>query len=503
MFTQIEKIGEPNIVQMLKKSLIEQNNGFLSITDGSHKSLNIPFDWIEIQEEKTSNPDYVKRKYTLHPMRLSEFIKKHTSYIFVKSADAETPLIYVYSNGRYVLKGENDFKGFIKVFIPSDLRNSKQINEIFFDIKTENKYFSFEELNKDENIINFQDGILHLDDMKLYPHDPKILSTIQIPAKYEDVLNAPDEPEKFNEFLLNFVDNDSQSYLLIMETIGLVISNVAGFKTKKSLFLVGEGNTGKSQLKKLAEYLVGEGNYCNTELKNLTERFGTSDIYGKRLVGSNDMNYQKISDMSILKQLTGGDAVRVEFKNRSAFSYIFKGFLWFNCNRLPLFGGDIGSWVYDRIIPVKCPNVIPLNKRDPNLINKLIAEKNSILKIALKALKQLINDNYKFAEPSNAKNVREMYEQENNTLLTFINECCVIIDTDDPRLRAKRKDFYKAYDYWIKMYNNGKGKLTSKDIMQTLENKFGKNYLIKSSGEVYIKKIAIQTEFREECNLNW
>ena len=40
-------------------------------------------------------------------------------------------------------------------------------------------------------------------------------------------------------------------------------------------------------------------------------------------------------------------------------------------NRLPKFGGDDGKWVYDRIMVVDCPNVIPKEQQDKQLLEKM------------------------------------------------------------------------------------------------------------------------------------
>lgn len=57
-------------------------------------------------------------------------------------------------------------------------------------------------------------------------------------------------------------------------------------------------------------------------------------------------------------------------------------------NRLPKFGGDDGEWVYNRIIQVECNNVIPLEKQDKHLLDKLYAERVGIVYKAVMALKQ-------------------------------------------------------------------------------------------------------------------
>jgi hypothetical protein len=36
--------------------------------------------------------------------------------------------------------------------------------------------------------------------------------------------------------------------------------------------------------------------------------------------------------------------------------------------QLPKVGGDDGKWIYDRIMVVECPNVIPKDKQDKNFL---------------------------------------------------------------------------------------------------------------------------------------
>ena len=52
---------------------------------------------------------------------------------------------------------------------------------------------------------------------------------------------------------------------------------------KKALFLVGQGDTGKSQLKSLVERLLGRGNFIGIDLKEIESRFGTWQCMGQGL----------------------------------------------------------------------------------------------------------------------------------------------------------------------------------------------------------------------------
>ena len=58
-------------------------------------------------------------------------------------------------------------------------------------------------------------------------------------------------------YFYSITNGDEMVKQLLMEFIGVCISNVKGWRMKKALFLVGQGDTGKSQLKSLVERLLG------------------------------------------------------------------------------------------------------------------------------------------------------------------------------------------------------------------------------------------------------
>lgn len=455
--------------------------------------------WIKCDETRKRDGT-ISRKYKILPMELADFIKSNLRYVFVKSAASEQPLIYVYTNGYYKFISDDEMKGFIKSFIPYQLRYSKDINEVLYELKTEMNFVEYEDLNNNEDIINFQDGLYNIKTNKLLPHNPDILSTIQIPANYKDIENAPTDAPVFFDYMMTLCNGDVETLELLMQCLGVAISNIYAYRTKKALFLVGQGNTGKSQLKRLAEYLVGYNNISNIDLKKVNDKHGTASLYQKRLAGCNDMSYQRIEDMSIFKQLTGGDAIEIDFKFKNSFNFLFKGFLWFNCNKLPRFGGDTGKWVYERIMPVFCNNVIPKEKQDPMLFDKMLKEKNTILSLAIQELQKVIKNNYHFIEPAKLGEQRVIYEKENNTLLNFIEECCFVKDDTMPSLRLRRSVFKEAYDKYIKMNCNGRGKITTLDMKNLLLTYYDETY-IKSNGIWYMKRILLLPEAKEELGI--
>lgn len=476
------------------------------------KPMKIEFDETGKQILPSSNVPWIEyngKKTVVNPMILSQFLKyknidgnKVFNYLIVKSSDGSNKFkIYVYdvNKGVYFETSSEEFKGYIRDFIPPLLRKRNIVEEVYADLISSDKFITEQQLNNNEDIINFQDGIFNIKTKELTAHSPKYLNTIQIPARYEDIKNASENSPVFDKYMNTLCEDDKQTIDIIMQCMGLAISNIYGYRTKKALFLVGDGNSGKSQIKKLTETFVGIDNVSAIDLKNLNSQFGASAIYGKRLVGSNDMSYASINEMDIFKQATGGDNISIEFKYGGRLNYVYKGFLWFNCNDLPSFGGDKGKWVYDRILPVACNNVIPKEKRDPLIFDKMMLEKNTILKKALRALYTLIQNNFNIEPTEKMKESLEKYEISNNTLLSFIHDYCEVHE-EGLNVKTKRSTFNKCYDAYCRRENNNKGKLGTKAMNTTLEKNFGEHYK-KSNGIWYMDKLAIMPNVQEEFGI--
>jgi len=157
------------------------------------------------------------------------------------------------------------------------------------------------------------------------------------------------------------------------------------------------------------------------------------------------MAFVELPEVNALKQLTGGDELFAEYKGKDSFTFRYNGLIWCNCNRLPYFRSDRGKHVYERFLIVQFPNIIPPEKRDPLLLDKLLAEKDVIASIAVKAFMPTIQDGYKFPESEAMVCAREFYEIENSSLLTFVNECCTRGQGE-----THRADFNRRYFQWCK-----------------------------------------------------
>lgn len=398
---------------------------------------------------------------------LARYIRENLHYIFVRDNANGGVLRYVYGDGCYRLYADEMLRGIIKNYITAfdeNILQMRDVDEVFRQITTDLKFKTYEELNADEDIINFQNGLLRLSDMKLLPHSADVLSTIQIPC---DWLGASKPTPVFDKFMTDLTNSDVEVENLLLEFMGATLSNVKGHRMKKSLFMVGKGDTGKSQLKRLTERLLGNGNFIGIDLKEMESRFGTGNLYNKRLAGSSDMSFLTVGELRIFKQCTGGDSIFAEFKGQNGFEFTYKGLFWFCMNRLPKFGGDDGKWVYDRIMQVNCNNVIPKDKQDKSLLDKMYAERDGIVYKAIMALKQVIQNGYTFTEPQCVENARSIYMADNNTIIAFFNECMQKRPFEKIKDSCTTGRIYKVYKAWCVDNNHGYAK-TAKDFRNEL-----------------------------------
>ncbi|MDU4892223.1 MAG: phage/plasmid primase, P4 family [Clostridium sp.] len=398
---------------------------------------------------------------------LAKHIRETLNYIVVLDHAKNGVQRYIYEEGCYRLYSDDMFKGIIKGYITSyneELLKMSQVEEVFKQIATDLTFIKSHDLNSDENIINFENGLLNLSTMTLEPHNKNVLSTIQLPCQWTD--KATETPI-FDSFMNKLTDGNKAIEDLFLEFMGVCLSNVKGWRLKKALFMVGPGNTGKSVLKSLTEKLLGRGNFIGIDLKEIEARFGTSNIYGKRLAGSSDMSFLSIDELKAFKKCTGGDSLFSEYKGENGFEFTYNGVLWFCMNRLPRFSGDDGQWLYDRIVQVECKNVIPLEEQNKGLIDALYKERQGILKKTIEGLRRIIAAGYRYTEPDCVLNARRRYMIENNTITCFFEECM--------KVRAEKKisddlttgKVYNAYKAWCNDNNHGYHK-TAKEFREGL-----------------------------------
>lgn len=445
-------------------------------------------------------------KYKLSEPIFVDYFRKNIKFFFVCNKEFSDQQMFLYENGVYNLCSPNRAKSVMENMLPLELRTTKNINPLWDGINRVDTFVKYEDCNP-ENYINFKNGLYDIHTGKIQPHTSDIFTTIQIPVKYNpDADYSKYIGGAFDTFINHHLGSDKSQIQLILEFFGLILSNIPAYRYKKALVSVGEGDTGKSQLPKLLRKIIGDENFCSFKLDKLeNSRFEVANLYNKRLGGDPDMSFMRVRELSLFKNLTGGDPISAEFKSRNGFDFIFNGLLWFCANDLPQFGGDKGEHVYNRFCIVRSigkthkkgeQSIDSSVEADPLLLDKMFKESPYIINKALSALKTLI-ENERFSETDKQKQELSEYKKTNSSIAEFFDECIVPRQGDTLQDSVTRARINKTYGLWCK--ENRKYLESKTDLF---------NYILQNGGiegtkdgKIYYKNFTLSAEIKQEFHM--
>lgn len=296
--------------------------------------------------------------------------------------------------------------------------------------------------DKYTGLVNFENYVLDVNNGDLYEHSPKFNFKSYIKANYYTNMNK-NRGETFRGFINQCIEGDEDKGKLLQEICGYVISNF--FNAKKFFVFIGKPHTGKSTLLDLLKEIIGSEYTSAIPLHKLGDRFMTANLFEAKLNISGELNEGELKGLNTIKALTGNDDIIGERKGRDPFVFKNKAKLVFAGNQMPLLKNlDSTSAFFDRIIFVTFNNTIPEHKRDLELKEKMLREKDYIVYWAIKGLKRLIKNNFIFTTCKSSTDFKNKYVEEVNTVISFIQQCC-LLDRNDYRLRIHKKDLYHSY----------------------------------------------------------
>ena len=392
---------------------------------------------------------------------LSDCIISKMPYFIIRNESDDKDFVYLYRDGVYQLSNTATRKAAVRNYLPSFLTTETKLrNTANLIVATNERRKTFSEVDAEENIINFRNGIYSLPDRKLSDHSPQYLSTIQIDAKYNPDTGAPVFMAFMRDLCRDVSGNvDADKMKVLQEFGGYAISNHYGLK--KCLILYSpHGDTGKSQLIGLLSRLIGMDKVANISIQDMNERgsnrFMMGGIVGKRLIANADQKRADVTDSSIFKSLTGGksDSIKTERKGKDAFTYLFKGALVMGCNALPTFTDDKGGHLFDRLLIIPCEHIVPESGRDVGILDKILLERSGIINWFLEGLHRLRDNGFVFSDCTAVEKANELYRAERDTVFRYI--CKYYVITKNPADRVKRSGFNEGYYRFC--YNEGMDK---------------------------------------------
>lgn len=324
------------------------------------------------------------------------------------------------------------------------------------------------EWDKEAMLLNTPSGYVDLTNGILHDHEVLKMFTQETGVEYSENYDCP----TWLAFLDQIFQSDKSLIHYVQKAVGY---SLTGSTTEQVMFvLVGNGRNGKSVLMNVVVYIAG-GYAKIMNASSIIRRYGAqganSDIArleGARVVVSSETNEGDRLDESLVKQMTGGDAIVARYQYGKEFEFKPKFKLWMATNHKPtIFGTDDGIWRRMVVIPFKYK--IPDDKVDKHLEDKLKAEAIGILNWAIEGAMMWQREGLE--EPLAIKQANKEYREEMDVIQSFINDRCVV---EDGKL-VKASELFKEYKDWAQETNNYE--MNSRKFGQEIGKRFDKERL--------------------------
>ena len=339
-----------------------------------------------------------------------------------------TNILHIYKDGVYSDNQEDIEEAMIK-HIPSLKRIQRQEALAYLQLKAQDKQFS------STHYIVVKNGVFNLDTWQLQDFSPEIITRNKIPIPYIDQSYY----EVTDNTLTKMAASDKKIRAILEEILGYILFRRNEYAA--TFILTGDGSNGKSSFLKMIRRLVGNENVSSLDLKELDQRFKTTELFGKLVNIGDDISKGYIKESSMFKKLSTGETINVERKGKDPFDFTNYAKLVFSANEIPRindFSEGLGRRL--QIVPFKAKFSVDDKDFDPFITDKLLSDESMqyVLNLALKSLKRLLN-NKKFTTSKAVEKEMEKYIEENNPIISFVNNEEVEIE------RAVVGDVYDIY----------------------------------------------------------
>jgi P4 family phage/plasmid primase-like protien len=291
------------------------------------------------------------------------------------------------------------------------------------------------------NYLNFKNGMLNLDTMELEAHRKDAYLTTQLDFDFVDDALCPNFLDFLNQSLtLPDGQTDWQLVSLVQELIGYTLS--ADRSHRISVWLLGESNTGKSTLiNALISFL--KPMHITIDLNQLgSNDYLLAELPGKRLVTCTEIEVGLRLNVGGYKMLVSQDEVVADIKYRDPIRFVPMCTVWWAMNHTPIIA-DRTEATFNRVMIIPFNKVVPKDKRDFRLPEKLYAEREGIVAWALAGYQRLQRAG-KFTESDQMKGRLNEFRDESDIYAAFLNDTDYIVKQGEVR----PLELYRVFKMW-------------------------------------------------------
>lgn len=277
----------------------------------------------------------------------------------------------------------------------------------------------------------------------LLPHNPALLATVALPYAVEPSAWSDLWEDTLEAILPS--ERAEATRRELQKWIGLQL--IADTSYQRAAILVGEGANGKSTVLEVMARLLGPGAYSTVSLEAFGERFELAQMVGKLSNLAHEMgDIDKLAE-GILKQLISAEPMTFERKFRDPFRARPTARLTFATNGLPRFA-DRSQGIWRRLMIFPFSEVIPVERQDRALLDKLERELPGILNWAVEGLALLLRDG--FIESDAMQAAKLDHRQAVNPVLLWLEEATEAA----PWSEVDLSKLHEAYAAWVRAAGN-------------------------------------------------
>lgn len=443
----------------------------LPLGDDDEELVDRPYDWLVLYlGERKDGEKYVKEVHIHHPTLAEEVIRESKAYVGAKDGTIVLAFVWDEHNKRYVMDvgalvskvydklREAEEYIYVTYGQEKSLATPSHVNQVKSYIaakRIESKYKQLS-MSPEEVLELFDDysryipvrnGVLDMETGELLEKSPEFRFTFELPVEWDPDADV-EEAERYLAEITHPADLEN-----LKRFLGYLL--VPGQPLKKYMILVGPPDSGKTTLlfSLLREQVLGREQVSTVPLTTLTtQRFAPIRLLGKLAnFASESPDLKKGPDVERLKQITGGDAILVEEKNKPSFSAKINAKLIFAVNKIPKLSRDPAVW--SRTLIVRFPNRFP---RDPHFAERLKKLAPAMLKAMVQWRKKVLAKG--FVE-------KDLRETRVNALLYSDPVAAFALDAleEDPGNNIPLVDVYRAFCRWAArrgiQHDNARGRI--------------------------------------------
>lgn len=299
------------------------------------------------------------------------------------------------------------------------------------------------DLDKGRFLLNARNATVDLTTGRTRNHDRADLLTHDTDISYQPNATAP----TWIRFLQDVFAGDADLIRFVQRAVGysltgdvreqvLLICHGIGSNGKSKFLNIVRAMLGKLALQAAADLLMADRNR-----RHPTEQ---ADLFGKRLVVCQETGEGRRFNETLVKQLTGGDAIRARRMHEDFWEFEPTHKLWLSTNHKPeIRGTDYAIWRRIRLIPFNVQFTDDSDPRkDPTMEDRLMAELPGILAWAVQGCLDWQKHGLGMAEA--VKSATAGYQADMDVLAAWLADCCVI----HRNAKARASALYRAYADW-------------------------------------------------------